>query len=206
MNNKIQPIIVCSACSHFIYRNSFLIIFWLSSKCKFNLLHTCTYIHTWTYMCLCMYAHIIINSEKPNFLWCAPQVHGCDCCCCCCCLVVKTTFLCVRVCVYLLKVKLFESVKLLITIINLVFAMYCPHITHVQYEKYYFHTHMNTSVCRPLSLFFWFRPIVCYHNLLLCHVVHTVFEWMYLKNVFTYRCMYMCVSRWQPCITRCFRC
>lgn len=99
-----------------------------------------------------MYAHIIINSEKPNFLWCAPQVHGCDCFCCCCCLVVKTTFLCV--CVYLLKVKLFESVKLLITIINLVFAMYCPHITHVQYEKYYFHTHMNTSVCRPLSLFF----------------------------------------------------
>lgn len=63
-------------------------------------LTTHIYIHTWTYMCLCMYAHIIINSEKPNFLWCAPQVHGCDCCCCCCCLVVKTTFLCVRVCVF----------------------------------------------------------------------------------------------------------
>lgn len=203
MNNKIQPIIVCSACSHFVYRNSFLIIFWLSSKCKFNLLHTCTYVNLYVFVYVCTYNNqfretkffMVCTSSSRMWLLLLLLLFGC-----------QNNIFCVCVCVYLLKVKLFESVKLLITIINLVFAMYCAHITYVQYEKYYFHTHMNTSVCRPLSLFFWFRPIVCYHNLLLCHVVHTVFEWMYLKNVFTYRCMYMCVSRWQPCITRCFHC
>lgn len=152
-----------------------------------------------------MYAHIIINSEKPNFLWCAPQVHGCDCCCCCCCLVVKTTFF-VCACVFAQSEIIWVG-----EIVNnnnqssFCYVLPTYHICTYMLQ-YYFHTHMNTSVCRPLSLFFWFRPIVCYHNLLLCHVVHTVFKWMYLKNVFTYRCMYMCVGRWQPCITRCFCC
>lgn len=115
------------------------------------------------------------------------------------------------VCVCLLKVKLFESVKLFIIIINLVFAMYCPHITYVSIFVNMYNTilflypHKNFSLpCAEFVFFLILSDSLLSQTPVVPCRAHRV--WMNVPQECIYIQMYMCVSRWQPCITRCFRC